>query len=112
MTAATRHTREGHRLSTSDSDDSAWRLFGPYVSARQWGTVREDYSADGNAWEFFPFDHSHRRAYRWGEDGIGGLCDRFGFLNIAIAAWNHHDDRLKERLFGLTNPQGNHGEDV
>ena len=112
MIAATRKTREGNRLSTSASDDSAWRRWGPYVSARQWGTVREDYSADGSAWEFFPFEHSHQRAYRWGEDGIAGLCDRYGFLNIAVAAWNGHDDRLKERLFGLTNPQGNHGEDV
>lgn len=105
-------TREGIRLSSSGSDDSAWRRWGPYVSARQWGTVREDYSPDGNAWEHFPFDHAHQRAYRWGEDGIAGLCDRFGFLNLAIACWNGRDERLKERLFGLTNPQGNHGEDV
>ena len=82
------------------------------MSGRQWGTVREDYSADGDAWDYFPFEHSHQRAYRWGEDGLGGLCDRFGFLNVAIALWNGHDDRLKERLFGLTNAQGNHGEDV
>ena len=112
MTSATDATREGRRLSSSSSDDSAWRRWGPYVSARQWGTVREDYSPDGSAWEFFPFDHSHQRAYRWGEDGLAGLCDRFGFFNIALACWNGHDDRLKERPFGLTNPQGNHGEDV
>ena len=105
-------TAEGHRLSQSNSDDSAWRRWGPYLAARQWGTVREDYSADGNAWDYFDFDDSHRRAYRWGEDGIAGLCDRFGFLNLAIAMWNGHDDRLKERLFGLTNTEGNHGEDV
>ena len=110
--SAQHQTREGRRLSTSASDDSAWRRWGPYVAARQWGTVREDYSEDGSAWEFFPFDHSHQRAYRWGEDGLGGLCDRFGFLNIALACWNGQDDRLKERPFGLTNPQGNHGEDV
>ncbi|MGA4508501.1 MGH1-like glycoside hydrolase domain-containing protein [Propionibacteriaceae bacterium G1746] len=111
MTPA-RKTREGIRLASSGSDDSAWRRWGPYLAARQWGTVREDYSADGNAWEYFPFEHSHQRAYRWGEDGLGGLCDRHGFFNIAMACWNGHDDRLKERLFGLTNPQGNHGEDV
>ena len=74
--------------------------------------MREDYSADGDAWAFFPFEHSHARAYRWGEDGIAGLCDRYGFLNLAVAAWNGQDDRLKERLFGLTNGEGNHGEDA
>ncbi len=105
-------TAEGRRLSQSDSPDCDWRRWGPYVSARQWGTVREDYSADGDAWSYFPFDHSHQRAYRWGEDGLGGMCDRFGFLNIAVAVWNGKDDRLKERPFGLTNAQGNHGEDV
>ena len=105
-------TDEHDRLGQSPGDDDPWRLWGPYLSARQWGTVREDYSADGDAWGFFPFDHSHARAYRWGEDGIAGLTDRYGFLNVAVAAWNRHDDRLKERLFGLTNPQGNHGEDA
>ena len=79
---------------------------------RQWGTVREDYSADGNAWDYFPFDHANARAYRWGEDGLGGICDRFGFLNFAVALWNGKDPILKERLFGLTNGEGNHGEDV
>ena len=103
---------EHERLAAATHDLSAWRLWGPYVAGRQWGTVREDYSADGNAWDFFPFDHSHRRAYRWGEDGIAGLCDRYGFLNLAPAFWNGNDDRLKERFFGLTNVQGNHGEDV
>ncbi|GAB3585247.1 MGH1-like glycoside hydrolase domain-containing protein [Calidifontibacter terrae] len=100
------------RLSTSAGPDAPWRLWGPYVSGRQWGTVREDYSADGNAWDYFPFDHAHRRAYRWGEDGLGAFCDRFGFFNLGIALWNRADDRLKERCFGLTNAQGNHGEDV
>ncbi len=103
---------EHARLAESPDDSDPWRLWGPYVSGRQWGTVREDYSADGDAWASFPFDHAHRRAYRWGEDGIAGLCDRYGFLNLAVAMWNGQDDRLKERLFGLTNPEGNHGEDA
>lgn len=110
--SAPQHTAEHRRLAESPTDEDAWRLWGPYVAGRQWGTVREDYSADGNAWEHFPFDHAHTRAYRWGEDGIAGLCDRYGFLNLAVAAWNGHDDRLKERWFGVTNPEGNHGEDV
>src|SRR5690606_35812615 len=105
-------TAEHARLAESPDDNDPWRLWGPYVSGRQWGTVREDYSEQGDAWGHFPFDHAHRRAYRWGEDGLAGLTDRFGFLNLAVALWNGHDDRLKERLFGLTNPQGNHGEDV
>ncbi|MGB3257192.1 MAG: glucosidase [Ornithinimicrobium sp.] len=103
---------ERERLAESADPKSAWRQWGPYVSARQWGTVREDYSADGNAWEHFPFDDAHRRAYRWGEDGLSGLCDVEGYLNLGLALWNGQDDRIKERLFGLTNPQGNHGEDV
>ncbi|MEO6884804.1 MAG: glucosidase [Jatrophihabitantaceae bacterium] len=89
-----------------------WRLWGPYLSGRQWGTVREDYSADGDAWSYLPFEQSHARAYRWGEDGLGGICDRYGFLNFSVAMWNGRDRILKERLFGLTNAQGNHGEDV
>lgn len=105
-------TAEHARLAESTGPDAPWRLWGPYVAGRQWGTVREDYSADGNAWASFPFDQAHVRAYRWGEDGIAGLCDRYGFLNLGLALWNGHDDRLKERYFGLTNPQGNHGEDV
>ena len=105
-------TPEHARLAQAPSDADPWKLWGPYVSGRQWGTVREDYSADGDAWGSFPFDHAHLRAYRWGEDGLAGLCDRFGFLNLGLALWNRADDRLKERLFGLTNAQGNHGEDV
>jgi len=105
-------TAEHARLAESPADSDPWRLWGPYVAGRQWGTVREDYSPDGDAWDAFPFDHAHRRAYRWGEDGIAGLCDRYGFLNLAVALWNGHDDRLKERFFGLGNPEGNHGEDV
>jgi hypothetical protein len=82
------------------------------VSERQWGTVREDYSADGNAWDYFPHDHARSRAYRWGEDGIGGFSDRHGLINFTVAMWNGNDPILKERLFGLTNSEGNHGEDV
>lgn len=105
-------TAEHRRLRAAREGHADWRLWGPYLPARQWGTVREDYSADGDAWAYFPFDHAHLRAYRWGEDGIAGLSDSHGFLNLALGAWNGADDRLKERLFGLTNPQGNHGEDA
>lgn len=105
-------TAEHARLAESADADAPWRLWGPYLSGRQWGTVREDYSADGDAWSYLPFEHAHRRAYRWGEDGLGGICDRFGFLNFAVALWNGNDPILKERLFGLTNAEGNHGEDV
>jgi len=105
-------TPEHDRLAVSGDDLAPWRLWGPYVAGRQWGTVREDYSADGDAWAFLPFEDAHRRAYRWGEDGIAGLCDRYGFLNLGLALWNGRDDRLKERLFGLSNAEGNHGEDA
>ncbi|MDN5791254.1 MAG: glucosidase, partial [Micrococcales bacterium] len=103
---------ESSRLAAADAGTQDWRLWGPYLAGRQWGTVREDYSADGDAWAYLPFDDSHRRAYRWGEDGIAGLTDAHGFLALALALWNGRDDRLKERYFGLTNGQGNHGEDV
>ncbi len=86
--------------------------WGPYLSERQWGTVREDYSSGGNAWQYFPFDHAHARAYQWGEDGIAGISDRFQNLCFSIAMWNGKDPILKERLFGLRNGEGNHGEDV
>lgn len=89
-----------------------WRLWGPYVSNRQWGTVREDYSATGEAWTYFPFDISGKRVYRWGEDGIFGISDARQYLCFALAFWNGNDDRLKERFFGVDNAQGNHGEDV
>src|ERR671924_2050029 len=89
-----------------------WYHWGPYVSERAWGTVREDYSANGDAWNYFPFDHARSRAYRWNEDGIGGISDHKGRLCFAFAFWNERDPFLKERLFGLTQPQGNHGEDV
>lgn len=89
-----------------------WYLWGPYVAERSWGTVREDYSADGDAWNYFPFEKSHQWVYRWGEDGIAGWCDRYQILVFSPAFWNGKDPILKERLFGLSSPQGNHGEDV
>ena len=89
-----------------------WYRWGPYVSERQWGTVREDYSADGNAWDYLPHDHARSRAYRWGEDGLAGFCDIEQRLCLSLALWNGRDPILKERAFGLTGPQGNHGEDV
>src|SRR5262249_33693081 len=91
---------------------AAWKRWGPYVSERSWGTVREDYSPDGNAWDYFPHDHARSRAYRWGEDGLAGLCDRYQLLVFALALWNERDAILKERLFGLGCPEGNHGDDV
>ena len=89
-----------------------WKKWGPYLSERQWGTVREDYSENGNAWNYFTHDHSRSRAYRWGEDGLGGISDDKQRLCFALALWNERDPILKERLFGLTNSEGNHGEDV
>jgi len=89
-----------------------WALWGPYLSERQWGTVREDYSADGKAWEYFPHDHARSRAYRWGEDGIAGMSDRNQRICLSLALWNGRDPILKERIFGLTSSEGNHGEDV
>ena len=89
-----------------------WYRWGPYVSERQWGTVREDYSADGNAWDYLPHDHARSRAYRRGEDGLAGFCDVEQRLCLGLALWNGRDPILKERAFGLTGPQGNHGEDV
>jgi hypothetical protein len=92
--------------------DVSWRRWGPYLSERAWGTVREDYSADGDAWSSFPHDHARSRAYRWSEDGLGGICDDRQLLCLAFAFWNGHDPILKERVFGLTGPEGNHGEDA
>jgi hypothetical protein len=100
---------ETARLRTAGA---AWKQWGPYLSERQWGTVREDYSAHGNAWEYFPHDHARSRAYRWGEDGIAGFSDAEQRLCLSLALWNGQDPILKERLFGLTNSEGNHGEDV
>jgi hypothetical protein len=103
---------EERRLEEARNGKAAWRLWGPYLSERCWGTVREDYSAEGTAWEYLPHDHARSRAYRWGEDGLGGISDERGLLAFALALWNGRDPILKERLFGLTGNQGNHGEDV
>jgi hypothetical protein len=105
-------TPEEQRLAEANERRQAWRKWGPYVSERQWGTVREDYSAEGDAWNYFPHDHARSRAYRWGEDGIGGFCDAKQQLCMAVALWNGKDTILKERMFGLSNREGNHGEDV
>ncbi len=105
-------TTEDQRLEESRTRKKYWKRWGPYLSERQWGTVREDYSANGTAWEFFPHDHARSRAYRWGEDGIAGICDRHQLICFGLALWNGRDAILKERLFGLTGNQGNHGEDV
>jgi hypothetical protein len=105
-------TTEEERLRASAGRAVHWKRWGPYLSERQWGTVREDYSANGDAWNYFPHDHARSRAYRWGEDGIAGICDRHQHICFALALWNEKDPILKERLFGLTNQEGNHGEDV
>src|SRR6201995_2206548 len=103
---------EQDRLDQSRDQTAAWKRWGPYLSERQWGTVREDYSENGNAWDYFSHDQSRSRAYRWGEDGLAGLSDDHQQLCFALALWNGRDPILKERLFGLTNSEGNHGEDV
>ena len=103
---------EQQRLEEANSGRAAWRLWGPYLSERQWGTVREDYSPDGTAWDYFSHDQARSRAYRWGEDGIAGFSDDHQRLCLALALWNGKDSILKERVFGLTNSEGNHGEDV
>ncbi len=103
---------EEQRLAEANARQRHWRRWGPYVSERQWGTVREDYSADGDAWNYLPHEQARSRAYRWGEDGIGGFCDTKQRVCLAVALWNGKDPILKERMFGLSNRQGNHGEDV
>ncbi|MGC5779792.1 MGH1-like glycoside hydrolase domain-containing protein [Methylobacterium sp. NFXW15] len=103
---------ERRRITEQASGDAAWSLWGPYLSDRQWGTVREDYSRDGNAWRSLTFEDARSRAYRWGEDGIAGICDDHGLMCLSLSLWNGRDRILKERLFGLTNEEGNHGEDV
>ncbi|PHH83110.1 hypothetical protein CDD82_3520 [Ophiocordyceps australis] len=105
-------TEEEKRLKEDRERVRYWKKWGPYVAERQWATVREDYSPDGDAWSHFPHQHARLRAYRWGEDGIAGVSDTHGLQNLAFSFWNEHDDFLKERLFGLSNPQGNHGESV
>jgi hypothetical protein len=103
---------EAARLAEDERREKNWKRWGPYLAERQWGTVREDYSAYGTAWEYLSHDHARSRAYRWGEDGIGGFGDDHLLLCLGLALWNGRDPILKERLFGLTNPEGNHGEDV
>src|SRR6202163_791927 len=105
-------TTEDVRLEDNRTRKEYWKRWGPYLSERPWGTVREDYSPGGTAWEFFPHDHARSRAYRWGEDGIGGISDRHQMICFGLAMWNGRDPILKERLFGLTGNEGNHGEDV
>src|SRR5919206_3504211 len=92
--------------------EAAWKQWGPYVSNRQWGTVREDYSPNGDAWNYTTFDMARSKAYRWGEEGIAGICDQEQLLCFSLALWNKQDPILKEILFGLSNSEGNHGEDV
>ena len=103
---------EHQRLADHRKRTANWKKWGPYVSDRAWGTVREDYSADGGAWDYFPHEHARSRAYRWGEDGIGGICDRYQYICFALTLWNQRDPILKERFFGLNGSEGNHGEDV
>ena len=111
--AAPKHSSAEHaRLADDAGKERGWRRWGPYLSERQWGTVREDYSAGGDAWDYLGHDQARSRAYRWGEDGLAGICDRDQRLCLALALWNGKDPILKERLFGLTNREGNHGEDV
>jgi len=105
-------TAEDERLKQDQEHSIYWKRWGPYVSERAWGTVREDYSPDGDAWDYLPHDQARSKAFRWGEDGLAGVCDRHQQICLAIALWNGHDPILKERLFGLSGPQGNHGEDV
>src|ERR1700726_2236368 len=105
-------TAEHTRLAMGFPAGEGWKKWGPYLSERQWGTVREDYSAHGNAWDYFPHDHARSRAYRWGEDGLAGFSDAQQRLCLGLALWNQRDPILKERMFGLTNSEGNHGEDV
>src|SRR5205809_790043 len=100
------------RLAENKPHPEPWHFWGPYLAERAWGTVREDYSANGDAWNYFAHDHARSRAYRWNEDGIAGISDFKGRLCFAFAFWNERDPFLKERLFGVTGPQGNHGEDV
>src|SRR6266700_106403 len=105
-------TPEHERLDQSRQHSAHWKRWGPYLSERAWGTVREDYSPNGTAWDYLPHDHARSKAFRWGEDGLGGICDRHQQICFALALWNGRDAILKERLFGLAGPEGNHGEDV
>ena len=107
-----KNTVEQKRLDAHYAGQEDWLHWGPYLSERQWGTVREDYSPQGDAWGYFPHDHARSRVYRWGEDGLAGFTDRYCNVCFGLALWNGNDSILKERLFGLTGPEGNHGEDV
>src|SRR5947199_2410950 len=107
-----RDDAETLRLTEDAARGRNWKRWGPYLAERQWGTVREDYSPGGTAWDYFPHDHARSRAYRWNEDGLAGICDRHQRICFALALWNRRDPILKERLFGLTGSEGNHGEDV
>src|SRR4051812_37472341 len=109
MTPQPRASAEHDRL---QNEGDEWKRWGPYLSERAWGTVREDYSANGDAWSYLPHDQARSRAYRWNEDGLAGICDSQQRLCFALALWNGADPILKERLFGLAGPEGNHGEDV
>ncbi len=112
MSAAIVDVTEQRRLNEAREAQIPWKKWGPYLSERQWGTVREDYSEDGDAWNYFTHDQARSRAYKWGEDGLGGISDDKQRLCFALALWNGRDPILKERLYGLTNSEGNHGEDV
>src|SRR5688500_18675104 len=103
---------EHSRLKESRKRRRHWKRWGPYLAERAWGTVREDYSPDGSAWEYFPHDHARSRAFRWNDDGLMGISDREQRICFSVALWNEKDPILKERLFGLTGNEGNHGEDV
>src|SRR3989442_859975 len=105
-------TQEGVRLAESRDRENHWKRCGAHLSERAWGTVREDYSPYGNAWEYLSHDHARSRAYRWNEDGLAGISDRRQMICFALALWNERDPILKERIFGLTGNEGNHGEDV
>jgi len=105
-------TTEHQRLAESEARRADWKKWGPYLSERAWGTVREDYSSTGEAWDYYPHDHARSRAYRWNEDGLAGISNRVQNICLAVGLWNERDPILKERLFGLTGSEGNHGEDV
>ena len=105
-------TREEARLEEARTNRLRWKQWGPYLSERAWGTVREDYSRNRAPWEYFPHDHARSRAYRWSEDGLAGICDQHQLICFAVALWNGRDPILKERLFGLAGNEGRHGEDV
>src|SRR5439155_13037213 len=103
---------EQQRLQENKSHTQPWHFWGPYLADRAWGTVREDYSANGDAWSYLPHEHARSKTYRWGEDGIAGFCDRYQILCWSMAFWNERDPILKERFFGVVPSEGNHGEDV